>query len=157
MSIPDRNERAQQRRRREARARNVLTVASVLSLAAGTATIYAANTGTSEADEPALTPVAVLKPVFIPDPTATAVPSIPTPTPTPEPAVVERDEEGEDEYDDDDEYEDDENESTDRTSLPNVTVPPMPTSGLDPTPTPDAPQIVVEQPSSHSRSHSTPG
>jgi len=155
MSVPDRNERAQQRRRREARARKVLTAASVLSLTAGTATIYAANAGSSEADQLTPTPFAVLKPVFIPDPTATTIP--PTPTPTTEPAWNEDKDEGGEEYDDSGDYEDDEDESRGSTSLPNVTVPSTSTSESSPTPTPETPQIVVEQPSSHSRSHSTPG
>jgi hypothetical protein len=151
MVTADRSERARQRRLREARARNVLVSAGLLSILGGTATIYAANAHPL-AQSPSVAPAdATDAPVI---PTATAEPTT-TPTTTLEP----------EQEDDDTDSDDDalEHHVAPRSTVPNVTVSPTPVPTEEPAaPTPEAtatptPEIVVDQPSSHSRSHSTPG
>ncbi len=138
-----------QRRLREARARNVLVSASLLSILGGTATIYAANADSATQSAPIATPNTTNEPVV-----PTALPE------TTKPPSVGREDEDDDIESDDDELE---TQTLPRSTVRNVTVPPtstpadgstVPAPAVTSTPTPE---IVVDQPSSHSRSHSTPG
>ncbi|CAN5463076.1 hypothetical protein BH09CHL1_BH09CHL1_17940 [soil metagenome] len=171
----DKEERAKRRRLRESRARKVLVAGAAFSLAVGTAAIYASN------DEPSIT-TAELPTLESTaettiaqnevEPVSTAAINVQTKarafanTEESEDANNDESEDAntyantdDDEYENDDEDDNDEGEDEDdyeyQSEAPVATSAPTTNQSPSVTPTPASAEIVIDQPSSHTRSSST--
>jgi hypothetical protein len=171
VTTTDKEERAKRRRLRESRARKVLVAGAALSLTVGTAAIYAANdeSNTTTAELPTLESTAettIARNEV--EPVSTAAVNVQTKarafanTDESEDANNDASEAAntdEDEYENDDEDDNDEGEDEDdyeyQSEAPVATSAPTTNQSPSVTPTPAPAEIVIDQPSSHTRSSST--